>query len=357
MTERVLAINPGSTSTKMAVFTRDEVELELKVAMDETQISKENVYREFPFRKTQIENELAQHHIGDISVVIGRGGILKPLKSGAYPVCDSMLEDLKNATYGNHASNLGGPLAAYFGEKFAAPAYIIDPVVVDEMDDIARISGVPGIVRKSLCHALNIKATARRVCEREGWDIEKENLIVAHLGGGISVAAIRGGRIVDVNNALLGMGPFSPERAGALPLEGILNLVFREKMDEQSLRRLFTRESGLKGYLGTNDVREVVARIKNGDKEAETILNAMLYQLRKEIGAMAAVLDFDLRSVIITGGIAYSDYVQDHLLLHLGSQFHMTIYPGENELGAMADGGFRILDGKMKINDYESNGV
>ncbi len=353
MSERVLAINPGSTSTKMAVFTRKKVEFELKVSLDESQISKGNVYDEFPFRREQIKKVLEEHGIKKIDMVIGRGGLLKPCKSGAFPICESMLNDLRTAKYGNHASNLGAPLAAYFGEMFGCPAYIIDPVVVDEIIDLARISGVPGIERKSISHALNIKATTRRVCDRNNWDIENRNFIVVHMGGGISVCAMEKGRNIDVNNALLGMGPFSPERAGALPIGGILDLVFKKGMDEKSIKKLLTRESGLKGYLGTNDVKEIEDRINKGDKFAKLILDAMLYQTAKEIGAMAAILNFDVCALIVTGGIAYSHYVKEELLTHLGKQFSIIIYPGENELGAMGDGGFRILDGKMKIFDYD----
>ena len=357
MSERVLAINPGSTSTKMAVFTREGKEIELKVDMDPAKVSKGNVYDELAFRTQQIEAELAKHEIDDISIVIGRGGMLKPLKSGAYKVCGSMIDDMKNTRYGNHASNLGAALAKHFGETYSAPAYIIDPVSVDEMTAVARISGVPGIERKSVAHALNIKATARIVCDGKGWDIRKENFVIAHLGGGISVCAMRRGKNVDVNNALLGMGPFSPERAGALPLGGVLDLVFRKKMDEPSLRRLFTRESGLKGYTGTNDVRKVVEKIRQGDERARLIMDAMLYQLRKEIGAMAAVLDFNVRALIVTGGAAYSEHIREELQAHLGDVFRIVFHPGENELEAMADGGFRILDGEMNIYDYEKDEV
>ncbi len=352
MSERVLAINPGSTSTKMAVFNREKMEFELSVSMSEEHISKGNVYEEFPFRKKQIIDELKNHYIDNIDIVIGRGGILRPMKSGAYPVCDNMIDDLKIAKYGSHASNLGAPLAKYFGEKFNAPAYIIDPVVVDEMWRIARISGVPGIERKSLLHTLNIKATTHRICEEKGWDIENENFIVAHMGGGITVCAMCNDQIIDVNNALLGMGPFSPERAGALPLGSVLDLVFKKGMKEEEIKRLFCRESGLKGYLGTNDVREVVKRIKNGDKEAKLILDAMFYQVSKEVGAMAAVLDFNVKAVIFTGGIAHGEYAMSKLRKHLGGQFQIEVSPGENELEAMRDGGFRILDKKMKIYEY-----
>jgi butyrate kinase len=355
MAERVLAINPGSTSTKMAVFTRKGVEFELKIDMDPAQVSKGNVYEELEFRTRQIEAELEKHDVKNIDVIIGRGGLLKPMKSGAYKVCDSMIADMRKARYGNHASNLGAALAAHFGKKYAANSYIIDPVSVDEMIPEARISGVPGIKRKSVSHALNIKATARRVCEQEKIGLQDCNFVIAHMGGGISVCAMRQGKNIDVNNALLGMGPFSPERAGALPLEGLLDLVFRQNRDEKSLRRLFTRESGLKGYLGTNDVREVVKRIREGDKEAKLIMDAMLYQVRKEIGAMAAVLDFNVKAIIVTGGAAYSDYIREELNKHLGKQFRIIFQPGENELEAMADGGFRILDGKMEIYDYEKD--
>lgn len=355
MTERVLAINPGSTSTKMAVFTREGVDFELKVEMDPAQVSKGNVYEELDFRTRQIESELQRHGVKRIDVIVGRGGLLKPMKSGAYRICDSMIADMRDARYGNHASNLGAALASYFGKKYGTASYIIDPVSVDEMIPEARISGVPGISRRSVFHALNIKATARKVCEKEHNNIENCNFVIAHIGGGISVCAMRLGKNIDVNNALLGMGPFSPERAGALPLEGMLDLVFRQNKDEKSLRRLFTRESGLKGYLGTNDVREVVRRIRDGDAEAKLIMDAMLYQVRKEIGAMAAALDFKVNALIVTGGAAYSDYIRESLNEHLGSQFTIIFHPGENELEAMADGGFRILDGKMEIYDYEKD--
>lgn len=356
MAERVLAINPGSTSTKMAVFTREGVDFELKVDMDPEQVSKGNVYEELDFRTRQIESELQRHGVKSVNVIIGRGGLLKPMKSGAYRVCDSMIADMREARYGNHASNLGAALAAYFGKKYGAASYIIDPVSVDEMIGEARVSGVPGIKRKSVSHALNIKATAHRVCEKEEIDIDNCNFVIAHMGGGISVCAMRRGKNIDVNNALLGMGPFSPERAGALPLEGMLDLIFRQNKDEKTLRRLFTRESGLKGYLGTNDVREVVRRIREeGDEDAKLIMDAMLYQVRKEIGAMAAALDFRVKALIVTGGAAYSDYIRESLEKHLGAQFRIIFHPGENELEAMADGGFRILDGKMEIYDYEKD--
>ncbi|MFA6618435.1 MAG: butyrate kinase [Candidatus Neomarinimicrobiota bacterium] len=352
MSQLVLAINPGSTSTKLAVFSREKLELKLSFAIDEEHISKENVYKEYPFRKSQIEAVLKENKIDKIDIVIARGGIFHPMKSGAYPVNDKMIKDAKLARYGNHASNLGAVFARYFGEKFSAPAYIIDPVVVDEFPDIARVSGTPGIVRRSLSHALNIKATTRGVCDKNGWEIEKENFVVAHMGGGISVCAMKNDRMLDVNDALLGMGPFSPERAGALPLRGLLDLIYDKQMDKGAITKLLSRESGLKGYLGTNDVREVVKRIETGDEKAKLILDAMIYQIRKEVGSMAAVLDFKVKALIFTGGIAYSDYVIGELQKHLSEQFYIEIHPGENELGAMRDGGFRILDNKMKIYEY-----
>lgn len=354
MSQRVLAINPGSTSTKMAVFSREKKEFELKANLDEHSVSKGNVYEEFSFRKMQIEKALGEHKIGDIDIVVGRGGILKPLQSGAYKICDSMLNDLESARYGNHASNLGAALARYFAEKFAVKGYIIDSVVTDELCELARISGTPEIRRKSLSHALNIKATARQVCEEMNWDMEAENLLVAHLGGGISICAMEKGRSVDVNDALLGLGPFSPERAGALPLGAMLELCYRTGRDEKAMRKLLTRESGLKGYLGTNDVREVEGRINDGDKEARLIMDAMIYQIRKEIGAMSAVVDFNVKALIVTGGVAHSAYLQKELKQHLGGKFKIIFRPGENELEAMGDGGFRILDGKMIIHDYDN---
>lgn len=348
----ILTINPGSTTTKMGVFTQKEKIHEFNVVMPVSKISKKNVTNEFPYRKDSIERSLKYVDLKDLVAVVGRGGLLKPLKGGVYKINDKMVNDLKEAKNGNHASNLGAMLADYFGNKFKVPAYIIDPVTIDELEDVARISGVPGIERVSRSHALNIKATTRKICERNRWDIEKNNFVVAHLGGGISVCAIKRSKMVDVNDALLGMGPFSPERAGALPIRRVMELSYSGKYTQKELELLFVKNCGLKGYLGTNDGREVEKRIKNGDKKAKLIFDAMIYQIQKEIGAMLSVCDYDVKAVVVTGGLAFNKNIQKQLLDNL-KNYNVIFFPGENELEAMADGGFRAINGKIEVNDYK----
>ena len=348
----ILTINPGSTTTKMGVFNRSEKIHEFKVEMPASKISKKNVAIEFPYRKDSIERSLKDVDLKDLVAVVGRGGLLKPIEGGVYRVNDKLVEDLKEAKNGNHASNLGAMLADYFGKKFGVPAYIIDPVTIDELEDVARISGVPGIERKSRAHALNIKATARKICDQNNWNIENNNFVVAHLGGGISVCALKRSRMVDVNDALIGMGPFSPERAGALPLRGVMDLAYSGEYTKKELELLFIKNSGLKGYLGTNDGREVSKRIKNGDKKAKLIFDAMIYQIQKEIGAMLSVCNYNVKAIIITGGLAYNKNIQEQLTKNL-EKFNIIFSPGENELEAMADGGFRAIDGNIKINEYK----
>ncbi|MEA3499777.1 MAG: butyrate kinase [Candidatus Marinimicrobia bacterium] len=348
----ILTINPGSTTTKMGVFNQKEKIYEFKVEMPTSEISKKNVATEFPYRKDSIERSLKDVDLKDLVAVVGRGGLLKPLKGGVYRINDKLVEDLKEAKNGNHASNLGAMLADYFGKKFGVQAFIIDPVTIDELEDVARISGVPSIKRISRAHALNIKATTRKICDQNNWNIEKNNFVVAHLGGGISICALKRSRMVDVNDALIGMGPFSPERAGALPLRGVMDLAYSGEYTKKELELLFIKNSGLKGYLGTNDGREVSKRIKNGDKKAKLIFDAMIYQIQKEIGAMLSVCDYNVKAIIITGGLAHNKYIQEHLTKNLDKN-NVIFFPGENELEAMADGGFRAIDGKIEINDYK----
>ncbi len=349
--EIILTINPGSTTTKIGVFSRTEKIQEFKVDVPASEISKKNVAIEFPYRKNSIENFLKDVNLSGLVAVIGRGGLLKPIKGGVYKINDKLINDLREAKNGNHASNLGAILADYFGKKYDVPAYIIDPVTIDELQDVARISGVPSIVRKSRAHALNIKATTRKICEDENWDINKNKFVVAHLGGGISVCALKNSKMIDVNDALIGMGPFSPERAGALPLRGVMDLAYSGKYTKKELEVLFIKNSGLKGYLGTNDGREVEKRIENGDAKAKLIFDAMIYQIQKEIGAMLSVCDYDVKSVIITGGLAHDKNIQKQLSNNL-KNYRVIFYPGENELEAMADGGFRTVDNKIEIKNY-----
>jgi len=347
---KILTINPGSTSTKVGIFSPEGIIDEFSLPMDQQHIKK-NVIREFPYRRDLLERFLDKTDLKELAAVVGRGGPLKPLEGGVYRVTPALLSDLRECRYGNHASCLGGLLADYFGRLYNVPAWIIDPVTVDEFDDISRISGVPGIQRISRCHALNIKATARKTCDKYGWNINEENFVVAHLGGGISVCALKKGRIKDVNDALLGMGPFSPERAGSLPIRGLLDLAFSGNYTRNELDHYLSRECGLKGYLQTNDAREVVRRIKEGDENARLIMDAMIYQIEKEIGAMAAASECSIKAILVTGGLANCSYITDKLKKDL-SLFKVLIIPGENELEAMADGGFRALNGEIPIKEY-----
>ncbi|MEA1986202.1 MAG: butyrate kinase [Candidatus Marinimicrobia bacterium] len=350
--ELILTINPGSTTTKMGLFNRTKKIHEFNVQVPASEISKKNVTNEFPFRKDSMEKSLRKINLKNVVAIVGRGGLLKPLEGGVYRINDKLVSDLKEAKNGNHASNLGAILADYFGKKYKVPAYIIDPVTIDELEDVARISGVPGIERVSRAHALNIKATTRKVCDRNGWNIKRLNFVVAHLGGGISVCALKKSRMIDVNDALLGMGPFSPERAGALPIRRVMELSYSGEYTQKELELLFVKNSGLKGYLGTNDGREVEERIKNGDERAKLIFDAMIYQIQKEIGAMLSVCDYNVKAVIITGGLAYNKNIQEQISNNL-KKYNVIIFPGENELEAMADGGFRAIDGRIEIKDYK----
>lgn len=350
--ELILTINPGSTTTKMGLFNRTKKIHEFNVQVPASEISKKNVTNEFPFRKDSMEKSLRKINLKNVVAIVGRGGLLKPLEGGVYRINDKLVSDLKEAKNGNHASNLGAILADYFGKKYKVPAYIIDPVTIDELEDVARISGVPGIERVSRAHALNIKATTRKVCDRNGWNIKRLNFVVAHLGGGISVCALKKSRMIDVNDALLGMGPFSPERAGALPIRRVMELSYSGEYTQKELELLFVKNSGLKGYLGTNDGREVEERIKNGDERAKLIFDAMIYQIQKEIGAMLSVCDYNVKAVIITGGLAYNKNIQEQISNNL-KKYNVIFFPGENELEAMADGGFRAIDGRIEIKDYK----
>ncbi|MCK5519636.1 MAG: butyrate kinase [Candidatus Marinimicrobia bacterium] len=345
----ILTINPGSTSTKIGFFSKNEKLLEENITFIHNEKS-ESIADELPYRLKDVEKMLGNcKYRDDIVAVVGRGGPLKPLPGGVYRINEKMLNDFKTAKYSSHASNLGAMLANQIAEELTIPSFIIDPVTVDDFDPLARISGVPGIKRKSRSHALNIRATARKICDKNGWDFTNSQFVVAHLGGGISVAALKNGKIRDVNDGLLGMGPFSPERAGALPIGAVVELT--EEHGKKECEKIFSKNAGLKAYLGTADAREVEKRIEGGDEEAELIYNAMIYQIRKEIGAMLAACDYDVHAVIVTGGLAHSDYIKNKLQESIKS-YKLIFWPGENELEAMADGGFRALEGKIIIGEY-----
>ena len=346
---RILVINPGSTSTKLAVYNYTLSEPTLTLA-HERQIAVEPgsigeappIIDQVPSRTQQVTLFLQELNITP-DLIMARGAPLRPLEGGIFGVNPDMLADIRSGKYANHASNLGALIGDQLAEIFKVPAFIADPITTDEFEPIARISGVPEIQRRSRSHALNIKACVRRICSDIDQRVESSRWVVAHLGGGISIAAVKYGRIVDVNDGLLGMGPFSPERAGALPLEGLLDLAASGELDLAQMKTKLSRESGLKAYLGTSDLRTIEKRILDGDAEADLVLKAMIYQIAKEMAAMAAVLDLNLSGFILTGGMAHSALVCQPLIEKFSSLAHVYVEAGENEGQALAEAGLRIL--------------
>ncbi|MEA4848374.1 MAG: butyrate kinase [Clostridiaceae bacterium] len=353
---RLLIINPGSTSTKIAVFDNERPILEQTLRHSNEELAPyATVIEQYEFRKNVILDTLNANgiNINKLSAVVGRGGLLKPMKSGTYMVNSTMLEDIKFRPMGHHASNLGAIIANEIAVQLGIPAFIVDPVVVDEMDDIARISGMPEIERVSLFHALNQKAVGRRAAADLSKRYEDMNLIIAHMGGGVSIGAHRKGRVVDVNNALDGEGPFSPERSGGLPVSGLIKLCYSGKYNFDEVKKKITGKGGLVAYLGTNDGREVVKRIEAGDKEAELVYKAMAYQVAKEIGACAAVLEGKVDAICLTGGLAYDKHLTGWIKERVEFIGAVKVYPGEDEMIALAEGGLRVLRKEEAAREYK----
>lgn len=353
---RLLIINPGSTSTKIAVYDDETMVFEETLRHSSEEISEfKKIYDQYEFRKNIIVETLEKNNIEIKSLdgVVGRGGLLKPIEGGTYSVNERMLEDLKIGYNGEHASNLGGILAYEIANEIDKQSFIVDPVVVDEMEDIARVSGLKGVERKSILHALNQKAVARRYASETSTDYNGLNLIVAHLGGGVSVGAHKKGRVIDVNNALDGEGPFSPERSGSLPIGEMVKLSFSGKYTLDEVKKMLKGQGGLVSYLNTNDAREVSEKISNGDKYAELIYKAMAYQVAKEIGGLAAVLHGEVDAIILTGGIAYDDEFVSWVQERVSFISKVVVYPGEDELKALAEGGLRVLRGEETAKLYK----
>ncbi len=352
---RILAINPGSTSTKIAIFDNDKSVFEETLRHPAEEINKyEMIFDQYDFRKKVILNtlEIEGVDLSKLSAVVGRGGLLKPIKGGTYKVSENMIEDLKVGVLGEHASNLGGILANEIATSLNIPSFIVDPVVVDEMDDIARVTGIPELSRKSIFHALNQKAVARRAAREINKPYEECNFIVAHMGGGVSVGAHKLGRIVDVNNALDGEGPFSPERAGGLPAGDLAKLCFSGKYTLAEVKRRLKGSGGLVAYLNTNDGREVNKMIEAGNEEAGVIYEAMAYQVSKEIGACAAVLKGNVDGIILTGGIAYDKKFVQWIKNSTEFIAKVIVYPGEDEMMALAQGALRVIRQEEKALIY-----
>lgn len=355
MAVKSLIINPGSTSTKIGVFEDETLLFEETLRHSTEEIAQyASIVDQKDFRKDIIINLLKEKDfdMNSLNMVVGRGGMLKPIPGGTYAVSDDLLEDLKIGRQGQHASNLGGILAREIGDSIGVPSYIVDPVVVDELAPIARYSGVPELPRTSVFHALNQKAVAKRYAKEAGKAYDSLNLIVVHMGGGVSVGAHKQGKVVDVFNALDGDGAFSPERAGAVPSGALIKMCFSGQYTEKEVYKKIVGGGGFNAYCGTNDMRDVEKMVADGDAKATEVRDAFIMQVAKDIGSMACVLKGKVDQIIVTGGIAYDKAVVEGLKERTGFIAPMTVYPGEDELLALVQGGLRVLNGEEEAMVY-----
>lgn len=352
--ERILAINPGNTSTKLAVYEGDKPLFKKTVEHHGDELKGfTSVFAQEGYRLELIVKALAEAGIApaSLSATVGRGGLMKPMVSGTYEVNDLMVDDLKHRPQGEHASNLGAALALAIARKVSIPAYIVDPVSVDEMEAVARISGLPELPRVSLVHALNHKAVARKVAAEKGRRYDELNMVVAHLGTGISTAAHRKGRMIDVSNGK-DEGAFSPDRCAGLPATLLMKLCYSGKYSEQELMRIAMGGGGMYAYIGTKDVREAEKRAAEGDAQADLVLDAMAYQVAKAIGEMATVLAGEVDYVVLTGGIAYSQRITDAIARRVKFVAPVVVSPGEEEMESLAMGALRVLRGEEQAKVY-----
>ena len=352
---QILVINPGSTSTKIAVYHDEQPLFTTTLRHPIEELTRyPRVIDQFEFRKNLVLDELARRNVPlQFDAVIGRGGLLKPIPGGVYEVNDAMLNDILHAMR-THACNLGCLIAAELAHAIpGCRAFIADPGVVDELEDVARITGSPLMPRIVIWHALNQRAIARRYAAEHGRRYEDLNLIVVHLGGGISVGTHRQGRCIDVNNALDGEGPFSPERAGTLPAGDLVDLCFSGQVTQADLKRRIAGRAGLAAHLGTTDVREVEQRIAGGDEHARLVLDAMIYQVAKSIGGAAVVLQGQVDAILLTGGMAHSAYITSRLVAQTNFLAPVHTYPGEDELEALALNALGALRGELAVKEYK----
>ena len=355
MSYKLLIINPGSTSTKIGIYEDEKEVLETTLRHSSDEIAKyATIFDQLDFRKDIILEILKEKNfdINELDAVVGRGGMLKPIPGGTYKVTEALIEDSKKGVQGQHAANLGAILANEIAKKVNVPAFIVDPIVVDELEPVARISGIPELPRKSKCDPLNQKAVARRFARENNTEYDKLNLIVAHMGGGVSIGAHKLGRIVDVNNALDGDGPFSPERSGSVPVGDLVKMCFSGKYTEAEVYKKILGRGGFVAYLDTNDARDVLKKVSEGDEKAKLIYDAFIYQISKTIGEMATVLEGKVDKILLTGGIAYSEKVVNDITKRVGWITEVKAYPGEDELLALAQGAIRVLSGKEEAKIY-----
>ncbi len=351
----ILIINPGSTSTKIAVTKGTDTFFEKTIRHSALELKEfATINDQFEFRLELVCKALDEAGIslGDLSLVMGRGGLLRPIESGIYPVNEAMIADLKMGIMGQHACNLGGILANAIAEKAGIPAYIADPVVVDEMSDVAHVGGHPLTPRYSIFHALNQKAVARRYAKENGTSYEKLNLIVAHIGGGVSVGAHIKGRVEDVNNALIGDGPFSIDRSGGIAAGTLADMCFSGNYTEKEIRRIICGGGGVVAHLGHGDMKKAVEDAIAGDAKSRIVIDAFTYNIAKAIGAMSVVCEGKVDAIILTGGVAYSDYVCERISKKVSFIAPVTIYGGEDEMYALAENAMLLLSGKIECKEY-----
>ncbi|HBN97275.1 MAG TPA: butyrate kinase [Firmicutes bacterium] len=355
MDQIILVINPGSTSTKLAVFKNDIQTHTTSLSHSSQDLAGfSDIVEQKSFREEVTVQWLEQEGIAleSLTAIVARGGLLAPIPGGTYNINDTMIEQLAEGRYGKHASNLAALIAYGLSTPLGIPSFIVDPVVVDEMQSVARISGNPKVERICIFHALNQRANAKKVATQMGKRYDELNLIVAHLGGGISVGAHQQGRVVDVNQALSGEGPLSPERVGSVPTDGLVHYFFDHGFTKSELMREFVGRSGLVAHLGSNDSREIVRRIHEGDQEAEFHYEAMCYQIAKEIGRISSVFCGIVDQIVLTGGLAYSTELVERVRERVEFIAPVTVMPGENELEALAFGALRVLTGDEEARDY-----
>lgn len=349
-----LVINPGSTSTKIGIYQGSKSVFEKGFNHSLEELEKYNsIEEQVSYRKRLILNAIdeSEFELNDLAIVMARGGLLKPVTSGVYSVNSTMIDELIHNKR-KHASNLAAIIGHSIAEELDIQAYIADPVVVDELQDLARVSGHPKFEKTSIFHALNTKAVGRKYAQSINQKYEDLNLIIVHMGGGITIGAHNKGLVIDVNQGLDGEGPFSPERSGSLPSGDLVRLCFSGQYSEQDVLKMIVGKGGVSAFLGTNDMREVEHRIEQGDQEAKRILDAMIYQICKEIGSLFVVLEGKVDQILLTGGVAYSEYVTKAIMEKTSFLADTTVFPGENELDALAFNGEMVLNNKTEIKLY-----
>lgn len=355
MDHRILAINPRLRTTNIALYENNRSILEKTIEVEPYMNNEKNLTKQAAEQKNCILKELHQEgiNLSSIDAIVGRGGLLRPIPGGTYEVNNLMLHDLETEYNGSHPSNLGGIIAHYIAKQLCIRAFIVDPVVVDELEDHARMTGIPDIQRKSIFHALSQKAAARKVAKQLGIEYEEAKLIVVHLGGGISVGAHKFGKVIDVNNGLHGDGPLAPERAGTLPAGDLISLSFSQVFSKTELMDQVSKTGGLKAYLGTSDLNKIEQDIQEGNAEAKLVYDVMAYQISKEIGALATTMDGYVDAIVLTGMFDDDGLLKKTITNRVKWIADVFVYPGENILESLAEGALRVMTEVEQVKRYE----